>query len=85
MRQTLAKPQPELPAPQAAPEHATVAAAGDAANSAIPSEAEMLEMISEAAYYRAEKRGFMPGLEHEDWLQAEAEVMERLRAIHRRP
>ena len=36
-------------------------------------------MIAEAAYYRAEKRSFVPGLEAEDWAQAEAEVMERLR------
>jgi hypothetical protein len=36
-------------------------------------------MIREAAYYRAEKRGFAPGLEAEDWAQAEAEVLERVR------
>ena len=32
------------------------------------------EMIAEAAYYRAESRGFAPGHETEDWLAAEAEV-----------
>ena len=31
-------------------------------------------MIAEAAYYRAERRGFAPGHELEDWLQAEAEL-----------
>jgi hypothetical protein len=31
-------------------------------------------MISEAAYYRPERRGFTPGNEMEDWLQAETEV-----------
>ena len=31
-------------------------------------------MIAESAYYRAEKRGFDPGHETEDWLAAEAEV-----------
>lgn len=31
-------------------------------------------MIAEAAYYRAEKRGFAPGDELGDWLQAEAEI-----------
>lgn len=31
-------------------------------------------MIEEAAYYRAERRGFAPGHELEDWLQAEAEA-----------
>jgi hypothetical protein len=45
----------------------------------MPSTAELYEMICEAAYYRAEKRGFTPGLEADDWVQAEAEVLERLR------
>lgn len=31
-------------------------------------------MIAEAAYYIAERRGFEPGYEFEDWLAAEAEV-----------
>lgn len=31
-------------------------------------------MIAEAAYYMAERRGFEPGYEFEDWLAAEAEV-----------
>ena len=31
-------------------------------------------MISEAAYYRAERRGFAPGSELDDWLAAEAEI-----------
>jgi hypothetical protein len=30
--------------------------------------------IAEAAYYRAERRGFAPCLALEDWLTAEAEV-----------
>ncbi len=30
--------------------------------------------ISEAAYYRAEKRGFAPGYSIDDWLVAEAEI-----------
>ena len=45
----------------------------------LPSAAELYEMIAEAAYFRAQKRGFTPGLEAEDWVQAEAEVMERVR------
>ena len=45
----------------------------------LPSAAELYEMIAEAAYYRAQKRGFTPGLEADDWVQAEAEVMERVR------
>lgn len=31
-------------------------------------------MIAEAAYYRAHSRGFAPGCELEDWLQAEARI-----------
>ncbi len=36
--------------------------------------AERQRMISEAAYYLAEQRGFSPGDEMEDWLQAESQV-----------
>jgi hypothetical protein len=36
-----------------------------------PSQAEA---IAVAAYFRAERRGFLPGNELEDWLQAEAEI-----------
>jgi hypothetical protein len=35
-------------------------------------------MISEAAYYLAEQRGFGPGYELGDWLQAESQVDNRL-------
>ena len=35
-------------------------------------------LIAEAAYFRAEKRGFRPGHETADWLAAEAEVDARL-------
>jgi len=39
-------------------------------------------MIEQAAYLRAERRGFSPGGEVEDWLAAEAEVDALLRAGH---
>jgi hypothetical protein len=32
-------------------------------------------MIAEAAYYKAESRGFAPGHEMEDWLEAENDIM----------
>jgi hypothetical protein len=35
-------------------------------------------LIAEAAFFRAEKRGFAPGHEVEDWLAAESEVDARL-------
>jgi hypothetical protein len=37
-------------------------------------EEERRRMIAEAAYYRAEQRGFCGGSETEDWLTAEAEI-----------
>ena len=37
-------------------------------------------LIAESAYLRAERRGFAPGHETEDWLEAEAEVDALLRA-----
>jgi Protein of unknown function (DUF2934) len=36
-------------------------------------------MIAESAYLRAERRGFTPGREAEDWLAAEVEVDALLR------
>jgi hypothetical protein len=41
-------------------------------------EDELRAQIAEAAYYRAQKRGFSPGYEQKDWIEAEAEVMTRL-------
>lgn len=38
--------------------------------------------ISEAAYYLAEKRGFIPGQESTDWLQAEISYYEMLIAAY---
>lgn len=37
-------------------------------------------MIAEAAFYLAEKRGFTPGGELQDWLDAEAQIETSLRA-----
>ena len=45
-----------------------------------PSDEEIRAMIAEAAYYRAEKRGFAPGSELEDWRDAESEIRERMRS-----
>jgi hypothetical protein len=38
------------------------------------------QMIAEAAYFRAEQRGFAPGNEMSDWFQAEADVEGLLRS-----
>jgi Protein of unknown function (DUF2934) len=39
-------------------------------------------MIAEAAYLRAERRGFTPGFEEQDWLTAEQEVDALLSTRH---
>lgn len=36
---------------------------------------EREKVIAQAAYFRAEKRGFAPGYELQDWTEAEAEVL----------
>jgi hypothetical protein len=38
--------------------------------------------IAEAAYYRAERRGFTPGYEEEDWIAAEREIDGGAEAFH---
>ena len=43
---------------------------------------EMKRLVEEAAYFRAKRRGFEPGHELEDWVQAEAEVAKRLESRH---
>lgn len=37
------------------------------------------ELIAEAAYYRAERRGFQGGSPEQDWIDAEAEIEALLR------
>ncbi len=44
----------------------------------VASDSERREMIAVEAYLRAERRGFEPGHEAEDWAAAEAEVDARL-------
>lgn len=38
-------------------------------------------MIAVAAYYLAERRGFAPGSEHQDWLDAESAIDRMLAAM----
>lgn len=58
---------------------AAPAAARKAPAGAVIPPQEREQMIARAAYYRAERRGFAPGYELEDWLEAEAEVDASLR------
>jgi hypothetical protein len=47
---------------------------------------EKHRLIAEAAYYRAERRNFVPGYELEDWLGAEAEIEGKIpKAARNRP
>ncbi len=41
---------------------------------------DLYKMIAETAYFKAKARGFSPGREIQDWIEAEAEVRERMRA-----
>lgn len=80
------RPAPERPAPAKAPKTRTTrtepskpaASFGAHARAEVSAE-EVRKLIAEAAYYRAKKRGFTPGHEVEDWIQAEAEVLRRIR------
>ena len=44
-----------------------------------PTPDEIYRLIRETAYLKAEARNFAPGVELQDWLEAEKEVLERLR------
>lgn len=63
------KKSPARPKPAAKPK---AKVRTDVATSLSPD--ERLRMIGMAAYFRAERRGFAPGHEFEDWLAAEAEI-----------
>lgn len=67
-----------LPAPAAAARKSAPGPLAAAAAEAVRVEAidpeRKRQMIAEAAYYRAEQRGFAPGFDLQDWLEAEAQV-----------
>ena len=66
-------PSPNLlRAPTAAPPPASVA---DMARAIARRRAQLCQAIAEAAYYRAEARGFAPGHELEDWLAAQEQIV----------
>ena len=47
----------------------------------LPAPFERERLIAEAAYFRAERRGFAPGGDMQDWLEAEAEIESRVVAL----
>jgi hypothetical protein len=50
----------------------------DAQQTDVSTDADIEQMIAIAAYYIAERRGFVPGHDLEDWLAAEEQVHESL-------
>ena len=73
---------PAQPAAETAPPARTrKPAAATPARTKLTPEARQA-LIAQSAYLRAERRGFAPGQEMEDWLAAEAEVDALLRVEH---
>lgn len=58
-------------------------AATPQATSAQPAPERRQQLIAETAYFIAERRGFAPGNELDDWLRAEAEVEARIKGAMR--
>lgn len=50
----------------------------------VPTAAEREEMIAVAAYFLAERRGFAPGRDYDDWLGAERQIDAMIEAMRRR-
>ena len=61
-------PRPRLVQPDPMPDETIPALDGEWADD------ERIAMIAENAYYRAERRGFVPGYDLEDWLAAERAI-----------
>ena len=57
-----------------APRSASSPESASATATAVAPGALREDLIRTAAYFRAERRGFAPGAELEDWLEAEREV-----------
>jgi hypothetical protein len=62
----------------APPEEISLAAPIEAANPAPMSSVDIYLLIQQCAYYKAEARGFSPGYEEQDWLEAEEQIKGRL-------
>lgn len=69
-----AKPAADAPSRNALESRASVAGSTRAGFSP----EEVYKLIQETAYYKAKARGFAPGHEVQDWIEAEAEVRLRL-------
>lgn len=76
-------PDPVNPADSRRPSRSRKSPATIASAAEVSAEARRA-LIAEAAYLRAERRGFAPGQETDDWFAAEAEVDALLRAAQSR-
>lgn len=71
-------PTSSTPARKRAPRKTTVTVRRKSKVARFVGPEQRAALIAEAAFFRAEKRGFAPGHEVEDWLAAEAEVDTKL-------
>lgn len=78
---TTPKPDSQAGAPRKASMPASASSSGSVR--ADVSSEETRRQIAEAAYFRAKERGFAPGHELEDWIEAESEVMGRINGEQR--
>jgi hypothetical protein len=67
-------PKPTAPKPKVEAVKRAAATNKPAKQPAAPSHEERQRWIATAAYHRAEQRGFAPGYEMQDWLDAEADI-----------
>jgi hypothetical protein len=78
MADTKERPKTPRKAAPATPKPDSKAPLGNRNVRAEISNEETRRQIAEAAYYKAKQRGFAPGHELEDWIEAESEVMGRI-------
>lgn len=71
----LSKPGSRTPSPAKSPGKRTPITSTDKDVGPIISAEERQRLVERAAYFRAEKRGFAPGFELQDWIEAEVEVL----------
>ena len=80
MATTPKKPSKPTAATSAAPARTRRAKSSPAATSSAPTPEQRRQFIAVAAYYAAERRGFLTGDAMADWLTAEAEIDRQLAA-----
>ena len=69
-----AKAKTYTPTAEAPSEETTGTPDGEATTPTTVDPTMRIEMVSRAAYFRAERRGFTGGSALQDWLEAEAEI-----------